>query len=167
MQLHSGEAALDRSSWHLSDTMVQENFTTFPTDDKLCKKVVERCNKIAKKENITLRRSYTRESKQCFRDTYNGKHPKRAKKANKAHKRLKTIANVQFRDLERKMMENQRAFYEKDLTLFKHAVNQQKNDSPKFTAFTSLFIRCISKGKAISRMNLWAKWVSSPQEEKT
>ena len=70
----------------LSDTTVQENNTTFPTDAKLCKKVIDGCNKIAEKEDIKQRRSYTRESKQLVRDTYNGKHPKRARKARKAKK---------------------------------------------------------------------------------
>ena len=104
----SGEAAMDQSSWHLSDATVQENFTSFPTDAKLCQKVTEKCHKIAEKENIRLRRSYTCESKQCLRDTCNDKHPKRARKAKKALKRLQTIVNTQLRDLECKMTEGQR-----------------------------------------------------------
>jgi len=147
VQLHSGEASLDQSSWHLSDTTVQENFTSFPTDAKLCKKVTDKCNKIAEKENIRLRRSYTRESKQCLRDTYNGKHPRRAKKAKKSRKRLQTIANTQLRDLERTMTEDQREIYRSDLSLFKRAVNQQKTDKDKVYSLHKPFTRCISKGK--------------------
>jgi IS5 family transposase len=64
---------------HLSDTTVQENNTTFPTDAKLCKKVIDGCNRIAKEAGIKPRRSYARESKQLLRDSYNGKHPSRAK----------------------------------------------------------------------------------------
>ena len=30
--------------WHLSDTTVQENNTTYPTDAKLCKKVIDGCS---------------------------------------------------------------------------------------------------------------------------
>ena len=41
----------------LSDTTIQENNTTFPTDAKLCKKVIEKCNSIARKEGIFARRS--------------------------------------------------------------------------------------------------------------
>jgi len=62
------------------------------------------------------------------RDTYNGKHPKRAKKARKAKKRLKTIANTQVRELERKMSEEQKMQYAKDFDLYNRAVNQQKKD---------------------------------------
>jgi IS5 family transposase len=80
----------------------------FPTDAKLCKNVIDRCNRIAKLEGIRVRRSYRRESKQLVRDSYNGKHPRRAKRAKKAKKRLKTIANALIRDVERKMSEERR-----------------------------------------------------------
>ena len=65
----------------MSDTTVQENNTTFPTDAKLAKKIIDKCNALAEKNNITQRQSYVRISKQLVRDTYNGTHPKRRKKA--------------------------------------------------------------------------------------
>ena len=43
----------------LSDTTVQQNNTTFPTDAKLSKKVIDKCNTIAGKEGIDGRRRYT------------------------------------------------------------------------------------------------------------
>ena len=70
----------------LSDTTVQENNTTFPTDAKLSKKVIDKCNKIAEKEGIKQRQKFRKESKQLVRSTYNGNHPKRIKQANKAKK---------------------------------------------------------------------------------
>ena len=54
VRLHVKEETMQHCSWHLSDTTVQENNTTFPTDAKLCKKVIDKCNKIAKKEDISL-----------------------------------------------------------------------------------------------------------------
>ncbi|MDR2125917.1 MAG: hypothetical protein LBP63_03710 [Prevotellaceae bacterium] len=51
------EKEFKNEKWHLSDTTIQENFTTFPTDAKLCKKVIDKCNKIAKKTGIKLRRT--------------------------------------------------------------------------------------------------------------
>ena len=148
VQVHGKEFSMQRSSWHLSDTTVQENNTTFPTDAKLCKKVIDKCNKIAKKSEIKLRRSYSRESKQLLRDTYNGKHPKRVKGANKARKRLRTIANAQLRDLQRKMNDYQRNTHKKTLELYQRAVNQQKNDKDKVYSLHKPFTKCISKGKA-------------------
>lgn len=147
LQLH-GKKLPGQSKFVLSDTTVQENNTTFPTDAKLCKKVIDKCNEIAKKEGIDQRQRYTRESKQLLRDTYNGKHPKRIKKANKAKRRLKTIANTQLRELERKMNQAQKKQYENDLSLYKRAVNQQKNAKDKVYSLIKPFTRCIAKGKA-------------------
>src|SRR5207249_2266396 len=42
-----------------ADTTVQEKNITFPTDDKLYKKIISKCQDIAGKENIQLRQSYT------------------------------------------------------------------------------------------------------------
>jgi len=123
VRLHGAEVA-KKSKFVLSDTTVQENNTTFPTDAKLCKKVIDKCNKIAKVEGIQQRQRYTRESKQLVRETYNGKHPKRAKQARKAKRRLRTIANAQLRELNRKMSEEQKSRYEKQLDICKLAVNQ-------------------------------------------
>jgi IS5 family transposase len=94
----------------ISDTTVQGNHTTFPTDAKMCKKVIDKCNQIAERECITQRCKYRKESKQLLQATYNGKHPKRAKKAKKAQKRLKTIANTRLRELDRKMREEQKVY---------------------------------------------------------
>ncbi|GAE21500.1 hypothetical protein [Bacteroides pyogenes] len=132
----------------LSDTTVQENNTTFPTDAKLCKKVIDKCNAIVDKEGIKQHRSYIRESKRLVRDTYNGKHPKRKKRTSKAKRRLKTIANIQLRELERKMTEAQKKQYEQTLSICKRAVNQQKNDKDKIYSLHKPFTRCIAKGKA-------------------
>jgi IS5 family transposase len=147
VKIHGEDAMGKGSSWHLSDTTVQENNITFPTDAKLCKKVIDNCNKIAKKNGIPLRRSYTRESKQHVRNTYNGKHPKRAKTAKKSRKRLKTIANTLLRDLERKMTPLQQEAYKKEFELYKRAVNQQKNDKEKIYSLHKSFTKCIAKGK--------------------
>jgi IS5 family transposase len=146
VQLHGPEVEKN-SKLVLSDTTVQENFTTFPTDAKLCKKVIEKCNKIAAKEGIKQRQKFTKESKQLLRETCNGKHPKRAKKAKKAKKRLKTIANYQLRELDRKMTEEQKVFYKKEMDLYYHAVNQQKKDKDKIYSLHKPFTKCISKGK--------------------
>ncbi len=147
VKLH-GKEAVGKSKFVLSDTTVQENNTSFPTDAKLNKKVIDKCNKIAAKEGIKQRQRYTRESKQLLRDTYNGKHPKRAKQAKKAKKRLKTIANTQLRELERKMNEQQNKHYEKELMLYKRVVNQQQNDKNKIYSIHKSFTKCIAKGKA-------------------
>jgi IS5 family transposase len=146
VKLH-GKAVAKQAKFSLSDTTVQENNTAFPTDAKLCKKVIDKCNKIADSEGIPQRQKFGKESKQLVRDTYNGKHPKRSKKARKAKKRLKTIANHQIRELERKMNAEQKLAHGKDLELFKRAANQQKHDADKIYSLHKPFTKCIAKGK--------------------
>jgi IS5 family transposase len=147
VQLH-GKDVPKQAKFVLSDTTVQENNTTFPTDAKLCKKVIDKCNKIAEEEGIKQRHKFKKESKQLLRDTYNGQHPKRAKQAKKAKKRLKTIANKMLRELEVKMTEKQRICYHDDIELYKQVVNQQKHDTDKIYSIHKPFTKCIAKGKA-------------------
>jgi len=147
VHLH-GLDVLKQSRFALSDTTVGENNTTFPTDAKLCKKVIDKCSQIAENEGITQRQKYKKESKQLLRDTYNGQHPKRAKKARKAKKRLKTLANKMLRELDRKMTEGQKTGYKNELENCQRAVNQQKDDKNKIYSLHKPFTRCIAKGKA-------------------
>jgi IS5 family transposase len=144
----NGGKAKSEVKWHLSDTTVQENNTTYPTDSKLCKKVIDGCNRIAEEAGIRLRRSYRCESKQLLRDSYNGQHPRRMKRARKARKRLKTIANAQIRDLKRKMTLSQEKAYRNKLDIYYRATNQQPHDHDKVYSLHKPFTRCISKGKA-------------------
>lgn len=58
--MHPGLAKCKQA---LSDTTVQGNNTTFPTDAKLAKKVIDGCNRIAKTEETGQRQSYVRVSK--------------------------------------------------------------------------------------------------------
>jgi IS5 family transposase len=85
VKLH-GEAVPGQAKFVLSDTTVQGNFTTFPTDAKLCKKVIDKCSDIAEKAGVKQRQKYKKESKQLLRDTYNGHHPRRIKSQRKPKK---------------------------------------------------------------------------------
>lgn len=142
------DAKTSTSNFVLSDTTVQENNTTFPTDAKLCKKVIDYCNKIAESEGIKQRQRYTKVSKQLVRNTYNGKHPKRAKLARKSQRQLKTIAMRLIRELERNFTAEQQEFYRESMELYTKAVTQKRNDTDKVYSLHKPFTRCIAKGKA-------------------
>lgn len=131
----------------LSDTTVQENNTTFPTDAKLAKKIIDKCNAIAKKSNLTQRQTYKRVSKQLVRETYNRTHPKRRKKAKKADKKLNTIANRLIRELERNLDKDQLTSGQQELDLYKRILNQNRNDKNKIYSIHKPFTCCIAKGK--------------------
>ena len=137
-----------KSKQLLSDTTVQENNITYPTDSKLAKKIIDKCNKIAEEEQIKQRQNYKRVSKQLLRESYNGHHPKRKKKAQKAKKKLKTIAGRLVRELKRKLSEEKLKEYQTDLDLFIQVLNQKKEDKNKIYSLHKPFTSCISKGKA-------------------
>ena len=57
---------------------------------------------------------------------------------------MRTIANAQLRDLERKMDERQLHAHKAKLELYKRAVNQQKNDKDKVYSLHKPFTKCIA-----------------------
>ena len=132
----------------LSDTTVQENNTTFPTDAKLAKSIIDKCNSIAQQQGLKQRQTYTRVSKQLVRDTFNPKHPKRAVKAKKAERKLKTIAGRLIRELKRELNANQLAQHQELLDLFKQIIGQKRGDKNKIYSIHKPFTSCIAKGKA-------------------
>lgn len=137
-----------KSKQLLSDTTVQENNITYPTDSKLAKKIIDKCNSIAEKEFIKQRQNYKRVSKQLLRDSYNSQHPRRKKKARKSIKKLKTIAGRLVRELERKLSKEKLESYQSELDLFNRVLNQKKEDKNKIYSLHKVFTSCISKGKA-------------------
>ena len=77
VHLHGKTEVAKHVTFVLSDTTVQANNTTFPTDVKLCSKVIEHCNKIAEQEGIQQRQKFKKEVKQPVRAGYNdGQNPK-------------------------------------------------------------------------------------------
>ena len=83
------------------DSTAQEKNITFPTDTKLRKKIINKCVKIAEKENIELRQSYKRTVKKLLLKNRFSHHPKRQKEARKAQRKIKTIAFRLVRELKR------------------------------------------------------------------
>lgn len=132
----------------LSDSTVQENNVTFPTDAKLAKKVIDRCNRIARTEQVDQRQSYVRVSKQLLRESYFGHHPRRRKKARKARKKLRTIAGRLLRELQRCLSEERLGHYRQQFDLFWKVIDQQRGDSDKIYSLHKPFTACIAKGKA-------------------
>ena len=141
-----GKAAKEKVN--LSDTTVGENNTTFPTDAKLAKKIIDKCNEIAEKESVVQRQSYVRTSKQLVRETHNRKHPKRRKKAKKADRKLKTIAGRLLRELERKLPVHLLEEYQEEFELYYQILNQKRTDKNKIYSIHKAFTSCIAKGKA-------------------
>ena len=132
----------------LSDTTVQENNTTFPTDAKLAKKIIDNSYQIAQLENVNQRQSYKRTSKNLLRDTFNSSHPKRKKKAKKAQKKLRTIAGRVVRELQNKLPQEVLPSYLDELAFYQNILDQEKSDKNKVYSLHKPFTACIAKGKA-------------------
>ena len=140
-----GEEAKEKEV--LIDTTVQEKNITFPTDTKLHKKIIDKCNTIAQAENITLRQSYKRTVKQLMIDQRFRNHPKRKKKALAAARKIKTIAGRLVRDLERNMNEGQLALYGRKLEIFHKILEQERETKNKIYSIHEPHVKCIAKGK--------------------
>jgi IS5 family transposase len=137
-----------------TDTTVQEKNITYPTDNKLHRKIIRKCVAIAQKENIELRQSYTRTLKRLFIDQRFRNHAKNKGKARKADKKVKTIAGRLVRELERKLPPG---LHQSLLTLFKSVLAQKKADSHKIYSLHEPHVQCMSKGKEHKRYEFGSK----------
>lgn len=140
-----GEAAEDKQV--LVDTTVQEKSITYPTDTKLAIKIINRLNKLAKREGIKQRRTFVKEIKQLRLQSRHFRHPKIRGKARRALKRLRTIAHILMRELQRKLPEDTLAEQKDNFTLYKKVLAQQPKDTNKIYSLHEPDIYCVGKGK--------------------
>jgi len=141
----------------LIDSTVQEKNITYPTDAKLHKRIIEKVNKIAKQEQITLRQTYTRTLKQLMIDQRFHNHPKRRKKAKSALRKIKTIAGRQVRDIERQFSPDQQQRYKDVFVTINKILTQQKGDKNKIYSIHEPEVSCIAKGKEAKKFEFGNK----------
>jgi transposase, IS5 family len=137
-----------------TDTTVQEKNITYPTDNKLHRKIIKKCIAIAEKQDLELRQSYTRTLKKLLMDQRFRNHPKNKGKARKADKKVKTIAGRLVRELERKLPPS---LYQDTLALFKQVLAQKKTDTNKVYSLHEPHVQCISKGKEHKKYEFGSK----------
>lgn len=131
----------------LVDSTVQESNLTFSTDGKLAIKIIIHLLKIAKEENIKLRRSYVKEIKALRILLRFFRHPRKLTKALGAMKRLRAIAKIIMRDIQRKMSDEQLSIYSGRFEFYLKVLNQERNDKNKFYSLHELDAYAINKGK--------------------
>ena len=130
------------------DTTVQEKNITFPTDAKLLAKVIEGCRDIAAQEGIGLRRSFRRELPDLLRQR--GKSPRTIK-------RIRTMAGVLLREVERKIPRASLARHAARLELFRRVQAQKRQDKGKIYSLHEPDVSCIAKGKAHKKYEFGCK----------
>ena len=139
------------------DTTVQEKNITYPTDDKLYKKIIIKCWIIADKESIDLRQSYTQPVKklkniQRFKKTKYG-----AKAAKKANKSIQIIAGRLVREPGRKLSLARLGAYLPALKLYQRVLSQKRGDSDKIYSLHEPDVKCYSKGKEHKKFEFGSK----------
>lgn len=127
------------------DTTVQEKNIAFPTDAKLHDKIIKKCQKTTKGNQLPVRQTYTRTLKQLNKDQRFRNHPKNRSKALKADRKIKTTAGGLVRELERNLPPN--SIHQKELELYKRVLAQKKSDKNKIYSLHEPEVCCISKGK--------------------
>ena len=136
----------DSNDGHVSvDTTVQEKNITYPTDDKLYKKIIKKCWRISEQEGLPMRQRYTRTLKKLSFEQRFGRHAKNGAKASKADRKVKTIAGRLLREVERNLPADSK--YQNDLALFKRVLAQKRSDTGKIYSLHAPEVQCISKGK--------------------
>lgn len=139
------------------DTTVQEKNITYPTDDKLYKKIIKKCWIIADRESIDLRQSYIRVVKhlgnlQRFKGTKHG-----AKAARKANKKIQIIAGRLVRELARKLPLTMLGTYLPSLKLYQKVLSQKRGDSNKIYSLHEPEVKCYAKGKEHRKFEFGSK----------
>jgi IS5 family transposase len=137
-----------------TDTTVQEKNITYPTDNKLHRKIIKKCVALASTADIELRQSYTRTVKKLLMEQRFRNHPKNKGRARKAERKVKTIAGRLVRELERKLTPGS---HQDTLELFKKVLLQKRADSNKIYSLHESHTQCMSKGKEHKKYEFGSK----------
>jgi len=139
------------------DTTVQEKNITYPTDDKLYKKIIAQCQSIASTEQIELRQSYSRTVKKLSIVQRMRRNKGGDTKARKAGKKVKTIAGRLVRELRRKLSADALNRHEMSLSLFGKVLAQKRNDTDKIYSLHEPQVKCYTKGKEHKKFEFGSK----------
>lgn len=139
------------------DTTVQEKNITYPTDDKLYKKIIDKCQGIAEKEQIALRQSYKQTVKKLSIIQRLRRNKGGDVKARRASKKIKTIAGRLVRELKRKLPSTILNKYAMDLELFSKVLLQKRSDNNKIYSLHEPHVKCYTKGKEHKKFEFGSK----------
>jgi IS5 family transposase len=120
---------------------------TYPTDTKLCRRIIARCWKLADRHGVRLRRRYTKLVRQSLLAQRWRQHSKRRKEARRGVRRLRTIAGRLVRELTRKLPAEVVAAQAENFTLYRGVLAQKPRDTGKVYSLHEPHIYCIAKGK--------------------
>ncbi len=109
------------------DTTAQPKNITYPTDVKLIVKIIEKCQKLARKLDISLKNTYKLTVHLLLTKVRFEKGKKKEKEVRKAKKRLITIAGILVRELDRKINSEIYTSYSKYFSVYKRVIIQVRD----------------------------------------
>ncbi len=154
IRLNGKDAEEDNLS---GDTTIQEKNITYPTDDKLYKKIISKCQGIAQDEQVDLRQSYSRTVKKLSIVQRLRRNKGGDVKARKASKKIKTIAGRLVRELERKLPPHTAKDYQSAIELYKKVLAQKRSDNNKIYSLHEPHVKCYTKGKEHKKFEFGSK----------
>ncbi len=128
------------------DTTVQEKNIRFPTDARLYQRALTKLARLAKKEGIELRQTYSRVSKKILKKQQTRKNSRKFADSKKCTKKLRTLLGRVIRDVERKM-QNPTEKLLNLLEIYKKIHAQEKNSKNKIYSVHEPDTSCIAKEK--------------------
>lgn len=137
-----------------TDTTVQEKNITYPTDNKLHRKIITKCVAIAEEEQIELRQSYKQTLKKLSIQQRLRHRVKGKKASRKADRKVKTIAGRLVRELGRKLPSGK---HTTTLELFTRVLSQKREDKNKIYSLHEVDVQCIGKGKLHKKYEFGSK----------
>lgn len=146
LELHKQK--IEQAEEVITDTTVQEKNITFPTDTKLRLKSIKKIIQIAHKQGVKLKQTFDKELKTLKVDLRFSHHPKRRKQANQAQRRIKTIAGILLREINRKLQDTDKEVHKRILELITKVLSQTRHSKDKIYSLHEPQVACIAKGKS-------------------
>ena len=130
------------------DTTVQPKAVAHPTDTRLYYKALMSLVRVAKREGVDLRQSYTRVSRIAF--LKHGRHMKAKQfiRARKQQRIIKLAAGRVMRELERKLSDEAYTEHRGLMLLTELLLSQKRRTKGKVYSLHAPEVECIAKGKA-------------------
>jgi len=141
------------------DTTAQEKAVTFPTDAKLCYRMLMKLVKMAKSGGFELRQSYTRSAKRSLIMQGRYSHARQMKRSRKEIKKLRIYLGRVTRDLRRKLGggEPEEKLFAPMLEMAERLFKQKRDDKNKLYSLHAPEVECIAKGKAHKKYEFGCK----------
>lgn len=139
------------------DSTVQEKNITHPVDTKQYRKIIQACWKLADDHGVKIRRRFGKEVRKCVMVQRFGREPRQKRLARRGQRRLRTIAGVLMRELERRLPAAVLEEKNKAFALYRRVLAQKPGDKNKIYSLHEPHVYCIAKGKAHKKYEFGTK----------